>query len=174
MSVSTLVLAAGLSLLASPGAAQVSDTDDAQRRTGEAVNLSVGGAPQLTVFDVVRASVRDGVVTLTGKVTDHSKRDALRRRLEEVEGVRDVQDLVIVLPASKTDDDLRERIARAIYGHARFWGYAMMPSPPIRIIVEHGSVTLVGVVRNAGDRTLARVLAMQSGAPSVGDELEIR
>ena len=34
-----------------------------------------------------------------------------------------------------------------------------MPHPPIRIVVEHGAVTLTGVVPTEVDRTLARSLA---------------
>jgi osmotically-inducible protein OsmY len=138
------------------------------------VAAAVRNAPELTVFDIVRASVRDGVVILTGKVTQPSKRDAVRRTVEQLEGVLDVQDLIAVLPPSKSDDDLRERIARSIYGHASFWGYAMMSRPPIRIIVEDGGVLLTGVVRTNAERALARALAMQSGARFVEDDLATR
>jgi len=132
----------------------------------------IRATPQLTVFDLVRGRFSDGVVTLTGKVTTPAKRDAVRRSVMTVEGVRDVQDLIVVLPESKSDDALRERIARSIYGHARFWRYAMMSNPPIRIIVEGGGVTLTGVLPNGRDRALARALAMQSGARSVIEEFE--
>jgi osmotically-inducible protein OsmY len=153
-----------------PGAAQDSGFDRSSR-TGEAVAAAVREAPQLTVFDHVHGSVDDGVVTLTGRVTDASKRDAVRRRVETVEGVREVQDRIAVLHVSRSDEELRERIARTIYGHTRFWRYAMMPRPPIRIIVEAGEVTLAGVVWTDSDRALARALAMQSGARNVFDEL---
>jgi osmotically-inducible protein OsmY len=142
--------------------------------THEAVAASVRDAPQLTVFDDVRASVRDGVVTLTGKVTQPSKRDAVRRTVERIQGVRGVDDRIAVLPASRTDDELRERIARSIYGHAAFWRYAMMIRPPVRIIVESGDVLLTGVVQTESERSLARALAMQSGARSVADRMETR
>lgn len=129
--------------------------------------------PELTVFDDVRADVEDGVVTLTGKVTEPAKREAVRRTIGQVHGVRTVQDHIAVLPASRSDDALRDRVARSIYGDARFWGYAMMSRPPIRIIVEDGRVTLTGVVLTERDRALARALARQSGARSVDADLTI-
>ncbi len=69
---------------------------------------------------------------------------------------------VKVLPVSQFDDQLRYRIARAIYGNSNFWNYAIMANPPIHIVVEHGRVTLTGVVQSEVDRMLARSLATQS------------
>ena len=77
-----------------------------------------------------------------------------------------------MLPASSFDDQLRQQIARAIYGNANFWNYAMMRNPPIHIIVERGRVTLTGVVRSEVDRLLARSLATQFNALSVSNELK--
>jgi hyperosmotically inducible protein len=76
-----------------------------------------------------------------------------------------------VLPVSQFDNDLRQRIARSIYGHSNFWRYASMANPPIHIIVEHGRVTLTGVVGSNVDRMLARALASQFGAFSVTVQL---
>ncbi|MGE0703431.1 MAG: BON domain-containing protein [Vicinamibacterales bacterium] len=168
------VLVAALTLPAATAAAQAVPRTPFQQTTDSAVAASVRDAPQLTVFDDVHATVADGVVTLTGKVTRVAKREALRRTVEQLEGVRGVQDLIAVLPPSKSDDELRERIARSIYGHASFWRYAMMSRPPVRIIVESGHVLLTGDVQSDADRSLARALAMQSGARQVSDDLRVR
>jgi osmotically-inducible protein OsmY len=61
---------------------------------------------------------------------------------------------------------LRFRIARAIYGNATFWGYGSRANPPIHVIVEHGHVTLEGVVNSDVDRILARSIA--SSFPTFG------
>jgi hyperosmotically inducible protein len=127
---------------------------------------------QFTIFDDVNASVKDGVVTLTGKVTMPYKRDDIARRIAKIDGVVGVQDRIDVLPVSSFDDELRLRIARSIYGHSNFWSYAMMPNPPIHIVVEHGRVTLTGVVNSEVDRMLARSLATQFGALSVKSDLK--
>ena len=116
--------------------------------------------------------MKDGVVTLTGKVTMPYKRDDIARRVAKIDGVREVNNRIDVLPVSQFDDELRVRIARSIYNNANFWNYGIMPNPPIHIVVEHGRVTLTGVVQNEVDRMLARSLATQFGALSVTNELK--
>jgi hyperosmotically inducible protein len=116
--------------------------------------------------------VLDGVVTLTGKVTMPFKRDDIERRIARVDGVRSVKDQISVLPVSQFDDELRYRIARSIYNNSNFWSYAIMANPPIHIVVEHGRVTLTGVVQSEVDRMLARSLATQFGALSVTNALK--
>ena len=125
-----------------------------------------------TIFDDVSASVKDGVVTLTGKVTMPYKRDDIEKRVSKIDGVTSVRDNITVLPVSTFDDDLRIRIARSIYNNANFWNYAIMPNPPIHIVVERGRVTLTGVVNSDVDRMLARSLASQFGAFAVNNELK--
>jgi osmotically-inducible protein OsmY len=159
-----------LMLISAPGVvAAQSGRHDIQ--IGHSVAAVVSRAP-LTVFDDVQTSVYDGVVTVTGTVTDPRKRDEITQRVALVENVRGVTDRIMVLPPSRADDELRQRIARAIYGSASFWFYAMMPSPPIRILVEGRQVTLTGMVRTDQDRMLAGALALQSGALSVSNNLK--
>jgi hyperosmotically inducible protein len=136
------------------------------------VATSVERYTRFTIFDDVSASVKDGVVTLTGKVTMPYKRDDIEKRVAKVNGVVTVRDGITVLPVSQFDDELRYRIARSIYGHSNFWNYAIMPNPPIHIVVEHGRVTLTGVVGSDVDRMLARSLATQFGAFSVTNALK--
>jgi hyperosmotically inducible protein len=126
---------------------------------------------QFTIFDSIHAQVDDGVVTLSGKVTMPYKRDDLERRVARVEGVTAVNNQVTVLPVSMFDDDLRLRIARAIYGNSNFWRYGSMVNPPIHIIVENGRVTLEGVVNSNIDRMLARSIASSFEAFSVTNNL---
>jgi len=136
------------------------------------VAAKVDGYTQFTIFDDVNAGVKDGVVTLTGKVTMPYKRDDIEKRVGKVAGVQSVVDKIEVLPVSQFDEELRYRIARSIYGHSNFWNYAIMPNPPIHIVVEHGRVTLTGVVNSNIDRVLARSLATQFGAFSVTNDLK--
>lgn len=122
---------------------------------------------QFTIFDDVSAGVKAGVVTLTGKVTMPYKRGDIASRVAKIAGVKAVHDDMVVLPVSQFDDQLRLRIARSIYGNSNFWNYGIMPNPPIHIVVEHGRVTLTGVVQSDVERLLARSLATQFGALSV-------
>jgi osmotically-inducible protein OsmY len=127
---------------------------------------------QLTVFDSIAASVDDGRVVLSGWVTMPYKRDDLERRVRQVAGVTAIDNKIGVLPVSTFDDDLRFRIARAIYGHSLFWNYANMSNPPIRIVVNRGRVSLEGVVHSNVERMLARSLASGFNAFEIKNALK--
>ncbi len=133
---------------------------------------SVNRYPQFTIFDDVSAGVKDGVVTLTGKVTMPYKRDEIAKRAARVAGVVKVDDRISVLPVSQFDDQLRREIAAAIYRNPSFWNYASMANPPIHIIVENSRVTLTGVVSSNVERALARSLATRFGVLSVTNDLK--
>jgi hyperosmotically inducible periplasmic protein len=125
-----------------------------------------------TVFDNINGSVDRGVVTLTGEVTQPFKAKDIERRVERVAGVVAVRNEIQTLPVSFFDDDLRYRIARAIYGNPAFWQYASMRNPPVHVIVDNGRVTLTGVVNSNVERVLAGNLANSFGAFSVENDLK--
>lgn len=135
------------------------------------VTHTISSAARLGIFDHVDAHVTGGTVVLTGMVTTAGKKQEAEARLAQLDGVRSIRNDIRVLPASRADDDLRYRVARAIYGNATFWNYAAMANPPIHIIVEGGHVTLVGVVNDNVERTLARSLATGLGERSVTNAL---
>jgi len=136
------------------------------------VASQVNRYPNFTVFDDVAANIDNGMVTLTGHVTMPYKKDDLERRVMKVNGVVAVQNKIEVLPVSMFDDELRFRIARAIYGNSAFWQYAAMANPPIHIVVKNGNVTLEGVVNSNVERALARSLATGFGEFSVKNNLK--
>ena len=127
-----------------------------------------------TVFDDVSVGFdEDGVVTLTGHVTLPNKKKDLGKRVAAIDGVNDVRNDINVLPVSQFDNQLRYRVARAIYGSSAFWHYAARRHPPIHIVVNRGHVTLIGVADTKPDIMLAGVLAAQFGAFSVTNELQL-
>lgn len=136
------------------------------------VAKAVNGYTQFTIFDDISADVTNGVVTLTGKVTMPYKKADIAKRVAKVDGVTNVVDKVEVLPVSTFDDELRYRVARAIYGNSNFWNLAARANPPIHIVVERGRVTLTGVVQSDVDRMLARSLATGFGEFSVTNALK--
>ena len=141
--------------------------NEADARLHDSIARSLQSYTRLTIFDHVTAHVQGGVVTVAGKVTMPFKKDEIGRRLADVAGVQEVRNDIAVLPVSIEDDELRKRVARAIYGNSAFFRYAAMPRPPIHIIVENGYVTLMGVVPTDVDRALARSLAVGKGERSV-------
>src|SRR5258708_11601108 len=165
--------AAALILSASVAFANPSQsTDRKDLQVLKDVATSVQRYTRFTIFDDVSASVKDGVVTLTGKVTMPFKHEEIAKRVAKIDGVTAVRDQIGVLPVSQFDDELRVRIARSIYGNSNFWNYGIMPNPPIHIVVEHGRATLTGVVQSDVDRMLARSLATQFGALSATNALK--
>jgi osmotically-inducible protein OsmY len=165
------IVVAGLLLQAATAAADTGPRKDFQ--IFKDVSTTVTRYSQFTIFDSVDATVKGGVVTLTGRVTMPYKRGEIVTRVSKVDGVREVRDWIAVLPVSQSDDRLRIRIARAIYGNPNFWNYAIMADPPIHIVVERGHVRLTGVVRSDLDRMLARSLASEPfGVRSVTSELK--
>jgi hyperosmotically inducible protein len=163
----TIGIALALTVMAATAEAQ--DRFDAKIATE--IGRQIDRYPQFTIFDHVSGKVEKGVVTLTGKVTMPFKKTEIGKKAERIEGVREVQNLIDVLPVSSYDEDLRLRIARAIYGNSAFWQYGARANPPIHIIVERGHVTLTGVVSSNVDRMLARTLATGFGELSVTNEL---
>ena len=126
---------------------------------------------QFTIFDSVDASVENGQVVLSGWVTMPYKKTDIEGRVAKVDGVVSVTNDIQVTPVSQFDDELRFRIARAIYGNPSFWNYGAMANPPIHIVVVRGHVTLTGTVTSQVDRMLARSLATGYGAFDVRNEL---
>ncbi len=168
MSARVLSIVFAVTLLFAPALhAQTSSDEDIALTVVKSINTY----PRFTIFDDVSVSVDAGAVTLHGKVTMPFKRDEIAARVERINGVRSVTNDIDVLPVSLFDDELRRKVARAIYGHSAFWQYAAMVNPPIHIVVENGRVTLTGVVATEVDRVLARSLATGQGAFSVTNEL---
>jgi osmotically-inducible protein OsmY len=110
-------------------------------------------------FNNLALNIQKGVVTVSGDVRDYPARDSAIAIAETTPGVKEVIDGINVLPLSPMDDDIRLRVARAIYGHPTLSKYAMDPQKPIRIVVENGHVTLYGVVDSTMDKQIAEIQA---------------
>jgi hyperosmotically inducible protein len=116
-------------------------------------------------FNNLTVGVQDGAVTIGGNVRDYPDRSSAIAIVQTTPGVKDVTDEINVAPVSMIDDDLRVRLALAIYGDSSLQRYALDPQAPIRIVVENGHVELAGVVLNKGDRQIA--YARASSVPGV-------
>lgn len=110
-------------------------------------------------FDAIDLGVHNGVVTLSGTVYGPTDKSDALSIVSNTPGVRDVIDNLQVAPLSPMDDQLRIRLARAIYGAPSLQRYAINPANPIRITVVNGNVTLSGVVDNQADRDVAGMRA---------------
>jgi osmotically-inducible protein OsmY len=116
-----------------------------------------------SIWDNVNLRVTDGAVELTGQVNQPYKKQDLQRIVQRVPGVASVTNQLEVLPLSPFDDQLRLRVARAIYGDPTLSRYAIQAVPPIHIIVKNGHVSLEGVVNNELERNVASMRASSAG-----------
>jgi len=125
-------------------------------------------------FNYLTISVKDGVATVGGDVYNDVARDSALAIVQGMPGVKDVVSEVKVLPTSIYDNQLRVRLARAIYRDSVLGRYATDPVDPIRIVVDHGHVTLYGTVQNEMDKNIAGLRAGEVfGAFSVENKLAV-
>jgi hyperosmotically inducible protein len=159
--------------------------------------------PYYGVFDFLAFSYDMGTVTLMGYAYQSTLKPDAVRAAKRASGVDDVIDKIEELPVSQFDDDLRWKTYYAIYrdpflsryapGGGLLWGHrhrfgagfhAMGPSRfpgmeplgdyPLHIIVEHGTITLLGVVDSESDKTVAGMRARGvPGAFGVENELVV-
>jgi osmotically-inducible protein OsmY len=115
------------------------------------------------VYDDIQGSVKNGIVHLLGAMTDEKNLGDLVERIAKVRGVQAIDNKVTVLPASRSDDQLRVAIANAIYRNPEFENYSRV-NPPIHVIVNNGYVTLTGIVRS----DLEKIKAHESAANVFG------
>lgn len=127
------------------------------------------------VFNAILMNVQNGVVTLKGEVRTPVDKESALAEVENTPGVKDIDEDIKVSPPSPMDDDLRIRIARAIYGDGSpLSRYATDPQAPIRIVVNGGHVALYGIVDSESDKTNALMRARQvPGSFSVDDHLVV-
>lgn len=119
--------------------------------------------PNYTIFDNLILQPQGDKLIVSGQVTDPFKKTDIGNFLSHIKGVAELQNDLEVLPVSNFDDQLRLRIARAIYRDPYFIGYGIQANPPIHIVVKNGNVTLEGVVNSQVDRAKAETAARFAG-----------
>jgi hypothetical protein len=145
--------------------------------------------PYYGVFDFLSFKYNNGTVDLMGYAYRPSLKTDAERAVKRVAGVDIVNDQVEELPVSMNDDNLRWQTYYAIYrdpflsryapgggmlwghrhafggsglfpfGPSRFPGTEPAGDYPIHIIVKQGRITLLGVVDNQNDKTVAGMRA---------------
>jgi hyperosmotically inducible periplasmic protein len=125
-------------------------------------------------FNYMTASVKAGVVTVTGETRTPVDHDSALALVASTPGVKEVIDQAKVAPLSNFDDRIRLSAWRAIYRDPVLSRYAIDPASPIRIVVVNGKLTLYGTVMNAMDKQIAGIRASGVfGAFSVQNDLQV-
>jgi hyperosmotically inducible protein len=110
-------------------------------------------------FNAISLNVQNGVVNLGGHARTDVDKDSAIALVSMYPGVKDVNEDIEVDPVSIMDDQIRLRVARAVYSYPTLNKYAMDPAAPIRIQVSRGDVELDGVVLNKADKDVAYLRA---------------
>ena len=189
-----LTVLTGILVLASSPLVPAQQTTVAQGERVLQVRRALERLPYYGVFDFIAYRVEKGTVMLFGYAYRGDLRSDAENAVKRVAGIDEVQNKIELLPASQNDDRIRWATFYNIYTDdflsryapggpmaarydaaqfARFPG--MQPyggNYPIHIIVRGGRTTLLGVVDNEGDKTIAGVRAREV-AQTFGVENEL-
>src|SRR6266404_2419439 len=167
MRVRTLVL--GIGMMASAVSLSVQNAVASARGTeplDKQVRHELNMLPYVNVFDYLAFTVdANNTVTLIGEVTNPVVKSDAGNVVKRIEGVEHVNNQIQVLPLSPVDDGFRVQMFRTIYGFPTLQKYALGVNKSIRIIVDNGHVTLMGVVDNEMDKNIAGLRA--NGVPGI-------
>jgi len=192
-----LALAAAIAAAASMRPAVAQTRDDRADTVRAEIRKELLQLPYYSVFDFLAFKYDRGTALLLGFAYAPALRLDAERAVKRVPGIDAVQNTIEQLPPSRTDDEIRWRVYYAIYsdpflskyapgaamlwghrhnfgGFAGIWGEGYEPAGnyPIHIIVKNGRVSLMGVVDNASDKTVAETKArMVPGTFEVKNEL---
>jgi hyperosmotically inducible protein len=165
------MIASTLAFSAQSAMASLRGTQAIEKQVRHELNM----LPYVNAFDFMTFTVDDnGNVTLNGQVTNPVLRSDANNVVKRIEGVERVDNQIQVLPVSFFDDGLRVQLFRSIYGYPTLQKYVLGVQKPIRIIVQNGHVTLMGVVDSEMDRNIAGIRA--NGVPgvfSVDNQLQV-
>mgnify|MGYP001817384824 CR=1 FL=1 len=103
----------------------------------------------------IRVDVKEGVVTLSGYVDSYIEKRAAEEAVERVSGVLAIAEEIEVRPPAPNERE-DEDIAR-VAAHALEW-HTLVPHDSVKVIVEHGWITLDGQV----DRRYQQRIAEQA------------
>jgi hyperosmotically inducible periplasmic protein len=161
MKLKTLVLGLGMfAATFSFSSANAMASSAGAKRLEKQVRHELNMLPYVNAFDYMSFTVNDdNTVTLMGQVTNPVLKSDAGNVVKRIEGVERVDNQIQVLPVSFMDDGLRLRLFRTIYGYGPLQKYSLGVNKPIRIIVDSGRVTLMGVVDSEMDKNIAGLRA---------------
>jgi hyperosmotically inducible protein len=167
----------------------------ADQETTLQIRRALERLPYYGVFDSLSYSVERGTVTLSGSVYRGELKNDAAKAVKRISGVDEVANQIEVLPASQNDDRIRWATYYRIYADdflsryapggpwtvryelmqaRRFPGLQPFGNYPIHIIVKNGRTTLIGLVDNEADKTVAGVRAREvSGVFGVTNDLVV-
>jgi hyperosmotically inducible protein len=164
-----------LGLVAMPIAASAADHDAAETALlSNKVRKELVTLPFYSVFDNFTYQIDGDKVILSGEVTRPTLKTSAERVVARIEGVKQVENNIEVLPLSNFDNRIRRGVLYAVYGHPVLNRYALQSTGPIHLIVNNGHVTLEGVVSREMEKNVAFIQANSvPGVFSVTNNLRV-
>jgi len=137
-----------------------------------AIQADVTKALDNKKFADVKASVQNGIVTLTGTVPVYSVKEDADKKAHHRKNVKGVQNLITVAGPTVEDATLREKLAEKL-AYDRV-GYGTTAFNALTIGVQNGVVTLGGVAYGPTDKDSALSLVENyPGVKDVVDNIEV-
>jgi hyperosmotically inducible protein len=161
--------------MAMPIAASAADHDAAETALlSNKVRKELVTLPFYSVFDNFTYQIDGDKVILSGEVTRPTLKTSAERVVARIEGVKQVENNIEVLPLSSFDNRIRRGVLYAVYGHPVLNRYALQSTGPIHLIVNNGHVTLEGVVSREMEKNVAFIQANSvPGVFSVTNNLRV-
>jgi hyperosmotically inducible protein len=145
-----------------------------EERLAQQIRRELVTLPYYSVFDDLQLSLEGRKLILTGHVTRPLLASSAAKAVKALQGVKEVENRIEVLPLSPNDDRLRIALYQNLFGQAGLGRYRLGAAPPVRIVVKDGGVTLTGAVINEMDRNMAGFFANQTpGAFTVTNRLRV-
>ncbi len=165
------VVIIGVVMIAGLGMPLMSQAQPAEPVTDSEITIELHR--QLIESDAVSAHLidietTDGVVTLSGTVDHLLAKEQAEKIAENMKGVLDVENLLIVKPVSRTDDEIRDDVIDALAVDPATDSYE------IKVSVDVGVVTLSGVVESMAEKKLAEdVVKGVKGVIGVANDIAV-
>ncbi|MFX1702703.1 BON domain-containing protein [Chitinophaga sp. CC14] len=139
----------------------------------EEVNEKLSNIPGIT------ADVKNGVVMLSGEVSDEVAKSAAEDALKGLKGVKSVQDNITVktavvappaqpaspAPAAPNTDDLLKHSLDSVYAARKFNN--------VRVTVSNGEIILDGMVKKKNVRSMLQI-AQQFSAKKITNNVQVK
>jgi osmotically-inducible protein OsmY len=126
--------------------------------------------PKLTTASDIAVAVKEGVVTLSGYVSNYWEKDAAEKAVKRVYGVRGVaNDIQVKLSTMRTDPEIARDAVQELESHIS------IPYDKIKVTVKSGWVTLEGSVNWQFQKSLAESSVKKlRGVIGVTNNIEVR
>lgn len=124
-------------------------------------------------------SVRDGIVTLRGKAATAAQRDLTTEYAKDVDGVKDVTNLMTLATAPKVEErTIGEKIDDAsVVAQVKtaLLTHRSTSALGTKVVAREGEVTLTGIAKNEAEKTLVTKLVTDiQGVTMVKNEMTIQ